>query len=636
MRLSVVSPSFNQAQFLPDNIRSVTAQTHSDVEHILVDPGSTDGSREIAAGAPGVTLIAEPDSGQSDGICKGFGRASGDILTWLNSDDFYPDADVLAAVTDEFARHPEADVVYGDVNFVGEQREFLRKGFVNPRPDQLLKSFEYQVGIVQPGVFMRREVFDRIGGPSRNFEYCMDYEYWVRIASAGFRWRKLNKVLAHHRWWGGMKTSRGRGDSLIEHFRVCSQYFGYIHWKWLDRYAEYRLTAADGVVNHAAKVDEKAKGLIAREVIARYVTQDMLRKLRRSDDREHVETLDYIEKWAGDAARQVCFEAGDLEIASETSDDPHAAQRPAWNIFDAASVAGGSFKAYHVPENFDRYFDADWYRRHVESAGAKIRALQKRSDTCVIVGNGPSLNKSDLSLLAHADVIISNFAITSERVAKYATYVTVVNDLVARQGPVEFNRCETTKIVPFWLANSINPTSETIFVPATVIPTFNGDADGVFSWRSTVSFFNMQLAFALGYRKVVLIGFDHSYVQPEGVKEGDSIVQKANDDNHFDPGYFRDRTWQAADTGNMEKMYVLVRDAYEKAGRDIVNCTVGGRLEVFRRGSLELELPDSPLAIRDAEPSRTAAVAEAEKSAVARAPQGTLSRIISWLGLSRS
>ena len=625
MRLSVISPSYNQAQFLPDNLATVAAQTYADVEHIIVDPGSTDGSRELAAKSDGIVLIAEPDNGQSDGISKGFARSTGDILTWLNSDDFYPTDDIAAAVVEAFKENPDTDVIYGDVNFVGEEKEFLRKGFINPLPEKLLKSFEYQVGIVQPGVFMRREVFDKIGGPSQSFEYCMDYEYWVRIASSGFKWKKLDKVLAHHRWWGGMKTSRGRGDSLIEHFRVCNQYFGYIHWKWLDRYAEYCLTSADGVVNHATTVDKEAKGLIARGVIERYVTQDMLRKLRLSDDKEHVDTLNYIETWAADSARQTYFEAGDIEIASEVSDDPHAAQRPAWNIFDATSASSQALKAYHVPANFDRYFDADWYREHVETAGAEMRALQRRNDICVVIGNGPSLNKSNLQLLAHADVIISNFAITSERVAKYATYVTVVNDLVAKQGSVEFNRCETTKIVPFWLANSINPTSETIFVPATVIPTFNGDADSVFSWRSTVSFFNMQVAFALGYEKVILIGFDHSYVQPEGVKEGDAIVQKADDDNHFDPSYFRDRTWQAADTGNMEKMYVLVREAYEKAGRDIVNCTVGGKLEVFRRGSLEIEIFDTP---SSAPKSRQEDFTDTQN--------GGLSRILSWFGISRS
>ncbi|MEL6210001.1 MAG: glycosyltransferase, partial [Pseudomonadota bacterium] len=98
MRFSVITPSFNQAQFLPDNLRTVQGQTGVDLEHIVVDPGSTDGSTELARGTPGVTLIAEPDRGQSHGITKGFQRATGDVMTWLNSDDMYPTPETLKTV----------------------------------------------------------------------------------------------------------------------------------------------------------------------------------------------------------------------------------------------------------------------------------------------------------------------------------------------------------------------------------------------------------------------------------------------------------------------------------------------------------------------------------------------------------
>ncbi len=137
MKISIVTPSFNQAQFLPFNLSSVSEQKGAHIEHIIVDPGSTDGSTEIARGATGVVLIAEPDRGQSDGINKGFARSTGDILAWLNSDDFYPSDDVLATVAQCFSDNQDVDIVYGDVNFVGEMGEFLRKGFVNAKAEQL-------------------------------------------------------------------------------------------------------------------------------------------------------------------------------------------------------------------------------------------------------------------------------------------------------------------------------------------------------------------------------------------------------------------------------------------------------------------------------------------------------------------
>jgi len=612
MLFSVITPSFNQAQFLPDNLRSVAAQIHANVEHIIVDPGSTDGSRDIAAAAGHARLIAEPDRGQSDGICKGWAASTGDVLTWLNSDDFYPSDDVLAAVAKAFEDNPDADVIYGGVDFVGEDGEFLRKGFVNPRGDALLDSFEYQVGIVQPGVFIRRRVFETVGGPSENYEYCMDYEYWVRIAANGFKWVYLDKKLAHHRWWAGMKTSRGRDESLIEHFRVCQNYFGYIHWKWLDRYAEFLASAQDGVVNHAVEVDQTLKARHAEETIDRFVTQDALAKLERRETAETSATLDYLHRH--DRGRRRYFREGaELRVSSETSRDPLALERVAWNIFEASTEDGRQFKAYHVPNNFDRYFEANWYSQALREGQARLRKLsENRKKTCIVVGNGPSLKLTDFELFDRSDVIISNYAIVSPDLAKKATILTIVNDMVARQGSVEFNALQMPKIVPFWLGNSINPTPETIFVPATVKPEFNGEINGQFSWRSTVSFFNMQLAFALGYEKVLLVGFDHSYAQPEGVKEGDAIDQQADDENHFDPRYFRGKTWQAADTAKMEASYVLAKAAYEAAGREIVNCTVGGKLELFRRADLAQELglprarpaPEAPPTEPEAQPAR--------------------------------
>jgi len=591
VKISVITPSYNQAQFLPVNLASVNAQTHHFVEHIVVDPGSTYGSTAIAKADPSAILIAEPDRGQSDGICKGFSKSTGDVLVWLNSDDFYPDQHVLESVARCFNQNPEIDIVYGDVNFVDEKGGFLRKGFVNKNANQLLDSFHYQVGIVQPGVFWRRHVFEDIGGPSEEFEYCMDYELWVRMASKGYKWKYLPQVLAHHRWWGGMKTSSRRDLSLREHFKVCNRYFGYVHWKWLDRYADYLCSNQDGVVNHATDIDAIAKSKAIRRAIDEVVTQEMMAVLAISKAKESIDTRQYIESNYPEKKR-IYFKQSELVIVSESAADPKAQQRVAWNIFDAVSENQERFISYHVPENFDRYFFKDWHATQLERSSSALQHLsaERRSEVCVVVGNGPSLRKSNLTLLANVDTIISNFAGLSNDLSRYAKYLTVVNDLVAKQGAIDFNFSSFIKIIPFWLANYFNSDENTYFVNSTVKPEFGFNFVNDSSWRSTVSFFNLQLAFTLGYKKVILIGFDHLYVQPKGVLEGVVINQKGDDDNHFDPRYFKGKDWQAADTANMEKMYVVAKAAYESAGREVVNCTVGGELETFRRGDLEQEL----------------------------------------------
>lgn len=591
LTISVITPSFNQAQFLPKNLESVREQAYTNVEHIVVDPGSTDNSLEIARQAEGIELIAEPDRGQSDGICKGFLRSTGDILTWLNSDDYYPNPEVLERVASVFSENPSVDVVYGNVTFVDEDGKELRKGFVNRETNNLLSSFQYQVGIVQPGVFIRRRVFEAIGGPSEQYEYCMDYEFWVRIASHGYRWRFVDDLFALHRWWGGMKTSKGRDLSLIEHMRVCDEYFGYIHWKWLDRYAEYLVSKMDGVVNHSSSVDQEKKSAALKSVIRRFVSQKMFNMLSISDEPNHIETYDFILK-SDPKFRQYFQDADQIDGLLETCNSPGADKHRAWHVFHGQSRDGRKFRSYKVPNNFHRCFDSQWYDHAITYGQAALNefARSKKNPTCVIVANGPSLNKSDLSLLKGADVIISNFATLNKELLEYASFLTVTNTLVAEQGAVAFNSMKTTKVLPFWLAHQINPTPETWFVNATVKPEFCTRIGDDFSWRSTVSFFNMQLAYVLGYQKVVLIGFDHSYIQPPSVVEGDEIRQSDDDQNHFDPRYFKGKTWQAADTDKMEEMYRLAKAAFDEAGREIVNCTVGGQLEVFGRGDLETEL----------------------------------------------
>ena len=119
MKFSIIVPSFNQKKFLPDNLASIRNQVDVEVECIVVDPGSTDGSTQIAFDEPGVILLNEPDRGQSHGICKGFERASGDIFAWLNSDDYYFAEDTLEIVQKVFQENPDIDVVYGGVDFVG-------------------------------------------------------------------------------------------------------------------------------------------------------------------------------------------------------------------------------------------------------------------------------------------------------------------------------------------------------------------------------------------------------------------------------------------------------------------------------------------------------------------------------------
>ena len=172
-----------------------------------------------------------------------------------------------------------------------------------------------------------------------------------------------------------------------------------------------------------------------------------------------------------------------------------------------------------------------------------MKAARAR-DVAVLVGNGPSLNKTDLSLLEDQDVFISNYAIKHQDLSRYAKGVAVTNYLVAEQEPYQFMlRDDVWKFFPFWLRNTIIPDDKTIMLDAQGGDLFfSEDITKRIAWHSTVSFFWLQILYHLGYKKVLMIGFDNSYNQAKSSKEGDMIKQEQDDPNHFDPSYFKGKT----------------------------------------------------------------------------------------------
>lgn len=216
--------------------------------------------------------------------------------------------------------------------------------------------------------------------------------------------------------------------------------------------------------------------------------------------------------------------------------------------------------------------------------------LKKTSKSCIIVGNGPSLKEVNFSIFKGHDVFISNYAGLSAGLLSYATYLTIVNPLVAEQGADELNASAIpTKITPAFNAEWLKAEAGFTYANANGLGKFQADDPSqAISWKSTVSFFNMQLAYNFGHETVYLVGFDHHYTQCEGMEEGELIDQIDDDLDHFNPEYFKGKTWQAGDPLAMEQMYLLARDAFDKAGRKIINCTAGSHLDVFDKAPVSI------------------------------------------------
>jgi glycosyltransferase involved in cell wall biosynthesis len=179
--VSVITPSFNQAQFLPETLKSVREQTYGDVEHIVVDGGSTDGTLEILRTAPDIRWVSEKDRGQVHAINKGFAMAEGSILAWLNSDDtLSPNAVSVAVNALEVSG---AELVYGNVEIVDEHSRRLKLSRGIPFDYRILLYGINYIG--QQTVFFRRSLFDRAGPLREEFDNGFDYELWLRFAQHG-------------------------------------------------------------------------------------------------------------------------------------------------------------------------------------------------------------------------------------------------------------------------------------------------------------------------------------------------------------------------------------------------------------------------------------------------------------------
>jgi len=507
------TPSYNQAEFLPECLETVWAQSRAPIEHLVYDPGSSDGSRDIVK------------------------------------------------------KHPKSQLI------AGKNNEYLRDAYVVSNTQQLPWRLHKEVGILQPATFIRRRLIEKIGILREDLNFCMDYEFWIRAQKSGAKFKFIDKTLACARYYSDNKTMGARDKSLREVIEMLKENFKYAHIDWIRRYAECLLYENDGILNNVNQSDtEKVDNISA-----------LTYRLNRDFNGDHKTTKYLIRRKDTNIIRTT---ANTLLKDRESLPVAYCQKLP------IETKTFPNHKCYTVgPQRWA--FKRNWRDAELQRTNKFVESFRKNrtSDTCIVVGNGPSLKETDLDLLEGHTVFISNFAVMNDRLRELATFLSVTNYLVAEQGGMQFNELDgVKKLYPYWLSYCLLPSSDTYYFNSVGRAEFSKDyADNV-SWRSTVTFFHLQMAFALGFKKVLLIGVDNTYTQPKNVIEGDVIEQVEDDLNHFDPSYFKGKKWQAADTGNMSDMYQLSKAAFESEGREIVNCTVGGKLELFRRSSLSAEL----------------------------------------------
>lgn len=216
--VTIVTPSYQQAAFLPDNLRSIREQSYPSIEHIVRDGGSTDGTVDILREATGVTWKSERDGGQTDALNKGFAIARGEILGWVNSDDFlYPRAVEMAV---EALQHSEVGAVYGRCVLVDASGGQI--GAYRTEPFSYARLLVRNI-IAQPAVFLRRELYEHFGALDAGLGFAMDYEYWLRCSRMA-PFVHVPELFAAYRIHPAGKTSAGAIRHAAEANRLRMRY----------------------------------------------------------------------------------------------------------------------------------------------------------------------------------------------------------------------------------------------------------------------------------------------------------------------------------------------------------------------------------------------------------------------------
>jgi glycosyltransferase involved in cell wall biosynthesis len=236
--VSIITPSFNQANYIEATIKSVLMQDYPRIEYMVVDGGSTDGTVDIIRKYEDKISwwVSEKDKGQTDAINKGFARARGDILAWLNSDDTYqPDA--VSAAVKYLQENPDVAMVYADCNFIDEQGKVI--GQFASRQTDYGKLRRGYVHIPQQTMFFRAKYWKELGPLDPSFYFAMDYDLWVRIAQHAPIQYLPGRTWANFRIHTASKTNvndeRGWKEMLRVHYRDHGSFFAPIVAKYYLR-----------------------------------------------------------------------------------------------------------------------------------------------------------------------------------------------------------------------------------------------------------------------------------------------------------------------------------------------------------------------------------------------------------------
>ena len=258
-KISIVTPSYNQAQFLGKTILSVLNQKYPNLEYIIIDGGSTDGSVEIIKKYEKCLTywVSEKDNGQADAINKGFQKSNGEILAWLNADDLYLPG-TLFKVKEHFQKYRENNFIYGHSLLIDKKDNIVRACYTIP---QTYHSYIYDRGgnIFQGTVFWKRDIFYKYGGLDSKLYFALEYKLFDNF----FKHERgifLNNILAAYRIHKETKSSTVESKLVVEEFNsirkinrniVLKYYYRVRRWVYYLYYGNFISTVKEKIKNNS-------------------------------------------------------------------------------------------------------------------------------------------------------------------------------------------------------------------------------------------------------------------------------------------------------------------------------------------------------------------------------------------------